>query len=160
MPIVNPTEASLEEFARRTPDDRPIVMVNLLRFREHAEYEDASPPCTGRKAYARYSKAVIPLLLEVGGVPLWMGRARDSVIAPDGESWDEILLVHYPSRAAFLRMVNSPAYRAIMKHRTAALADSRLVETRAAFLPRPILRLVGLLVRAKALVAPAVRPLH
>lgn len=156
MRTVNPTDEQIEAF-QRVPDDAPIVMLNLLRFRERADYSQGGQGGTGKQAYARYSKAVIPLLLEVGGHPLWMGKGRHAFIAPEGESWDEVLLVYYPSRRAFLRMVESDAYQRIMIHRTAALEDSRLVETRPAFLPRALLRAAGLAVRAKALLFPVVR---
>ncbi len=53
-----------------------------------------------------------------------------SVIGPPGEG-DDVLLVRYPSRAAFLAMVSDPGYRQAAVHRTAALADSRLVALRA-----------------------------
>jgi hypothetical protein len=85
-----------------------------------------------------------------------MGRARAALIAPEGESWDEVVLVHYPSRRAFLRMVQSDAYRAIVHHRTAALADSRLVEVRAVRLPRPLLAAARALTRARALLRPRI----
>lgn len=159
MPIVNPTIAHIEAYERATPDDEPIVMLNLLKFRARAEYPEggaARESGTGREAYKRYSKAVMPLLWEVGGQPLWMGDARASVIAPDDESWDEVLLVHYPSRSAFLRMVKSAPYQAILHHRTAALADSRLIETRATRLPRWILGAARRLLRLKTLVFPKI----
>src|SRR5262249_2690123 len=137
MPTVSPSRAQIEDFARSAPDAAPIVMLNLLKFRDVADYgEKARGRVTGRQAYARYSRAVIPLVWEVGGQPLWMGKARAGVIVPADESWDEVVLVHYPSRGAFVRMVSSAAYQAIMHHRTAALADSRLVETRAVHIPR------------------------
>ncbi len=158
MGTVNPTLDQIDAFERGTPDDAPIVMLNLLRFRDRADYGDGSGgEISGREAYDRYSKAVMPLLFEVGGLPLWMGKARASVIAPDGESWDEVVLVHYPSRRAFLRMIKSPAYQAIFHHRTAALADSRLVETRATALPSWLLRAGRAAVRAKALVFPRIQ---
>jgi uncharacterized protein (DUF1330 family) len=158
MQTVNPSREAIEDFARRTPDDAHIVMVNLLRFRERADYGEGSrEDVSGREAYARYSKAVIPLVWEVGGQPLWMGKARASVIAPEDEAWDEVLLVHYPSRRAFLRMVTSDAYQKILHHRTAALADSRLVETRPTAIPRWLFGAARGLLRAKALVWPAIR---
>ena len=157
MGTVNPTLDDIQRFARETPDDAPIVMLNLLRFRDRADY-GAAPGggVTGRKAYGRYSKAVLPLLFEVGGLPLWMGNARASVIAPEGESWDEVVLVHYPSRAAFVRMVTSEAYQAIMHHRTAALSDSRLIETRAVRVPSWVLRAARAAVRVKARFLPKI----
>jgi len=157
MTTVNPKLEQFQQFADQAPDDSPIVMLNLLKFREMAQYEPGGPPgLTGRQAYSRYSNAVIPLLLEVGGQPLWMGKARASVIAPEGESWDEVLLVFYPSRAAFVRMVRSDAYQAIMHHRTAALFDSRLIETSALRLPRLFLHVAGRVVRVKSWLFPKI----
>jgi len=157
MATVNPTQERVEAFERGAPDDKPIVMLNLLKFRDAADYGPDGPAgVTGRKAYSTYSKGVVPLLWEVGGQVLWMGNVREGLIAPDGESWDEVLLVHYPSRRAFVRMVTSDAYAKIMPHRTAALADSRLLETRAVALPGWVLGMARGLVRAKALVLPSV----
>ncbi|MGZ3422875.1 MAG: DUF1330 domain-containing protein [Polyangiales bacterium] len=152
MPIVNPSLEHMDSFEHAAPDAAAIVMLNLLRFRDVADYGDGSPPVSGKKAYARYSRGVLPLLLEVGGYPLWMGRARAGVIVPEGESWDEVLLVHYPSRHAFMRMVRSEAYQRVMVHRTAGLSDSRLIETTAARLPRFVLRVASTALRVKALV--------
>jgi uncharacterized protein (DUF1330 family) len=152
MRTVNPDRARIEDFARKAPDAAPIVMLNLLKFRDLADYEEkAAARVTGRKAYERYSKAVVPLLWEVGGQVLWMGKARAGVILPDDESWDEVVLVHYPSRGAFVRMVSSDAYQAILHHRTAALSDSRLIETRAVRLPRLLLAAARGATRTKAL---------
>lgn len=157
MFTVSPTRLALSRFADETPDEAPIVMVNLLRFRDVADYgPSGARGVSGRKAYAEYSRGVLPLLLEVGGLPLWRGEARASLIAPEGERWDEVLLVHYPSRRAFLRMVSSRAYAEVMPHRSAALEDSRLVETRVARLPRSLLRLARAAIRVKALVRPAI----
>jgi hypothetical protein len=51
---IDPTDDQLR--ARRDlPDDRPITMVNLLKFHAQARYEDGGEtPCSGREAYARY----------------------------------------------------------------------------------------------------------
>ncbi|NNL68297.1 MAG: DUF1330 domain-containing protein [Myxococcales bacterium] len=121
------------------PEDGPIVMINLLRFREQAEYPAgfAATPCTGPEAYGRYSEAVQPLLAGVGGRPIWVGLVRETLIAAGDESWHQAFLVEYPSRKAFLDMVSSPDYQAIAPHRTAALADSRLIASSGAVLPPP-----------------------
>ncbi len=74
---------------------------------------------------------MLPFLSAVGGRPIWRGKVGDCVIAPPGEHWDDALLVEYPSRGAFERMVADPGYQAIMGLRTAALDDSRLIATRA-----------------------------
>jgi len=135
---IEPRPEQLAAFAAG-PEDGPIVMLNLLRYREHARYPEgfAAAPCTGREAYGRYSEAVLPLLAAVGGRPVWIGLVRDALIAPVGEAWDDAILVQYPSRRAFLEMVAKPAYQAAMPHRSAALADSRLIATSGTFLPEP-----------------------
>ena len=158
MKTVDPSIAHIAQFERDTPDANPIVMVNLLKFRDVANYSapDGARVLTGRDAYRRYSKAVVPLVFEVGGQPMWMGSARSTVIAPDEESWDEVVLVHYPSRQAFLRMIKSKAYQSIVHHRTAALIDSRLVETRALPLPPWKIGIARTAVRMKALLFPKV----
>lgn len=100
MPVINPTLEQLAQFEKSIPDDKPIVMLNLLRFREVADYPPREPaeqgqsgkPATGREAYQRYSKRVMPFLWEVGGQPLWMGKGRHSLIAPEGETRARALL--------------------------------------------------------------------
>lgn len=128
---IDPTPQSLKALARKVPPDVPVVMLNLLRFREQAQYapERQQPARSGREAYAVYAKLIQPHLQRVGGKLVWQGQARHAAIAPDGEDWDEVLLVEYPSKDAFLAMVTSPDYQAITFHRSAALDDARLVVT-------------------------------
>ncbi len=131
MPSIEPSDAQLQELISATGDDHPIVMINLLRLRDRAEYPPGSDaePCSGREAYQRYGMAVFPMLTEAGGKILWLGSAKQVVIGPEGESWDEAILVQYPSRSAFLSMVTRPDYQKIAVHRSSALADSRLIAT-------------------------------
>jgi len=111
------------------PADTPIVMLNLLRFRKRAVYgrNAKEPPRSGIEAYTEYSRLVWPLLRAVGGKVIWRGKAHHALIAPADESWDEVLLVEYPSVGAFGEMVTSEEYQRIVFHRTAALLDSRLI---------------------------------
>jgi hypothetical protein len=105
MRTVEMDAKALEEFAASPGGDGPIVMVNLLRYREEAAYAAGSDeaPCSGREAYQeRYGSGVVPLIHAVGGRPIWFGRASFTVLAPEGERWDEAVLVEYPSRKAFL----------------------------------------------------------
>src|ERR1700739_973259 len=108
MRSINPSEQDIAAFSAEAVDSKPIVMVNLLRFRDQTEAGES-----GRKAYGRYSKAVLPLLWETGGQILWQGEVRTAFIAPTGEDWDEVLLVYYPNRKAFIRMVTSAAYQQV-----------------------------------------------
>ena len=115
----------------------PVVMLNLLRHREVADYSatpelDPGTPCSGREAYGRYSEAVLPLLAGLGGGIEMFGPCHGTLIGPEHEERHDIVLARYTSVAAFVGMVTSPEYGAIAGHRLAALADSRLVPTGAA----------------------------
>lgn len=110
---------------------QPVVMINLLRYRNQALYPPgfSADPCSGSDAYARYSRDAIRFVQAVGGQVVWRGSAKAIVIGPTTERWDDALLVQYPSKQAFLQMIGNPDYQAITVHRTAALEDSRLIAT-------------------------------
>ena len=125
---IEPTRAQLEALAAST-DDGPVVMINLLRFKDRADGIDAADGIRGAEAYARYGAAARPFLEGAGGSLLMATAASESVIGPEEGEWDMVLAVQYPSRAAFLGMISNPAYLEIHAHRAAALADSRLIAT-------------------------------
>jgi len=129
MPSLNPSRSQLAAFAETMPADTPILMLNLLRFAASAAYPSGSvhSPCSGREAYARYSQTALAKVHGVGGDVQVMAKAHVALIAPTVEHWDEVLLVRYPSKAAFLGMLADPDYQAATVHRSAALADSRLI---------------------------------
>lgn len=113
-------------------DEGSVVMLNLLRFRELADYsrhpELAPPsPISGKKAYGLYSTHTLPILHRAGGEVLFQGRARRFLIGPTDEHWDSVLLVGYESVGAFLTLTRDREYLAGVGHRTAALSDSRLL---------------------------------
>jgi uncharacterized protein (DUF1330 family) len=112
-------------------DGEPVVMINLLRYREQADYGGRADiePCSGRAAYGRYMKQAFAFVIAVGGAVFWQGAPKALLLGPPEERWDLALLVRYPSKEAFLAMVSDPAYQAITVHRTAALEDSRLIAT-------------------------------
>ncbi|MFQ5698215.1 MAG: DUF1330 domain-containing protein [Myxococcota bacterium] len=131
MGSVEPKPESVEALLAAAEEDGPIIMINLLRYRERAAYPEGfdAEPCSGREAYARYSAVAMQTLAGVGARPLWLGAVQATVIAPQGESWDDAILVEYPSRKAFVDMVTSEKYQSGAPHRTAALEDSRLIAT-------------------------------
>ncbi|MFQ5534184.1 MAG: DUF1330 domain-containing protein [Sphingomonadales bacterium] len=154
MKTIRPSEKQLDNFVNGSFDDKPIVMLNMLKFREQAEYEDGAPDArvrSGQEAYEIYSKAVAPIMWAVGGQVLWAGQANSTLIAPEGEDWDRMFLVRYPSRSALIKMTSSPAYQKVAFHRTAALENSRLFETRKIKLPTLILWVLRKVQRIKAL---------
>src|SRR5262245_41077942 len=100
----------------------PIVMVNLLKFRDKARYPDGrDPELSGRDAYNRYAVEVVKMLRALGGDVVYSGDARSLIIGHADSLWDEVALAQYPSRAAFLQMAMSPEMRVIGVHREAGL---------------------------------------
>jgi len=128
---LSPTPDAISELSMRSISG-PVTMLNLLRFRYIADYTDfpelaPSDPISGREAYGIYSAHTLPLLAEVGGKPVFVGEGGMLLIGPPDTTWDRVLLVEYPNLAAFLSMTRNSEYLAGAGHRTAALADSRLL---------------------------------
>jgi uncharacterized protein (DUF1330 family) len=123
MPV-HPTAEQIQELMSST-DDGPVLMLNLLRFKDAADGIDEG--VSGAEAYARYSAATEPFLRAVGGSVKIAGRADQSVIGPAAGEWDLMIVVEYPSRAKFLEMAVNPEYLAVLAHREAAVSDSRLI---------------------------------
>jgi uncharacterized protein (DUF1330 family) len=113
------------------PEEGPFVMVNLLRFREHAAYPDGRDGhLTGREAYDRYAVGVRELIDRLGGRIVYAGAVTGLLLGQVEDLWDAVGLVEYPSLPAFLGMIRSPAMREIEPHRTAGLAGQLNIRTR------------------------------
>ncbi|KAA3633386.1 MAG: DUF1330 domain-containing protein [Proteobacteria bacterium] len=131
MNYLEPTRASgAALFKRNIPGE--VVMLNLLRFRDTADYSsapDLAPerPITGRAAFQRYVEHALPLLRESGGELLLIGDAGQFFIGPEDESWDVVMLVRQSSIASFLAFASNADYLSGIGHRTAAIRDSRLL---------------------------------
>ncbi|MGE0623174.1 MAG: DUF1330 domain-containing protein [Pseudomonadales bacterium] len=126
MGMVHFDAGALEAMAAGDPDE-PVVMLNLLRYRDVAQSGHGVDGMSGREAYGVYGRRFEELHPRFGGEPMWMGRAGGTLIG--GEAWDLVILVRYPTRRQFVEMMRDPDYLAIAPIRAAALADSRLVET-------------------------------
>ncbi|MGI9595104.1 MAG: DUF1330 domain-containing protein [Acidimicrobiales bacterium] len=126
MSSIHADEQALATMAQKDLDG-PVVMLNLLRYRERAESGHGVDGLTGEEAYRFYGREFAKLNPRFGGEPIWMGLADQVVVGR--EDWDVVILVRYPSRAAFVSMMSDPDYQAIAPIRAAALADSRLIET-------------------------------
>ena len=112
------------------PENGPFVMVNLLKFKETAEYADGSDAdLSGAKAYARYGKGIQACLAAVDGKQIYAGAVTGLMIGEVEELWDMVALVEYPSLAAMQKMMSSPEYRAIEVHRKAGLAGQLNIRT-------------------------------
>ena len=125
---IQATDAQVEALLARDPGG-PINMLNLLKFKERAEYADGSEPeLSGQEAYMRYGTGVAELVTKAGGEFVF-GSAANTLVVGDGElEWDMVAIVKYPSVTAFKTMVDSPEYEAIHVHRDAGLAHQVLVQ--------------------------------
>lgn len=125
MPYIDPTKDAFKEFRE---DDRPgpINMLNLVRFRTKAVYQDGRN-VTGAQAYAAYGRESGPVFERLGGRIIWRGTMELMLIGPQDAHWDACFIAEYPSVDAFVEMIRDPIYREAVKHRQAAVADSRLI---------------------------------
>ena len=124
---IDPERDQFEAF-KKLPRDEAIMMLNLVRFRDKANYEDGRN-ATGAEAYAAYGRESGPIFRRVGGEIIWRGKPELMLIGPQDKNWDIIFVARYPTAAAFLEMVTDPDYRIAVKHRQAAVRDSRLIRT-------------------------------
>ena len=103
-------------------------MVNFLRHHEIAAYaEPHAAPISGAAAYERYGRNTMPLIGRIGGRIRWAGTRVRAVGENSEAPWHQIVLVQYPSRAAFIGMLHSDAYRRGTPHRDAGLEATELV---------------------------------
>jgi uncharacterized protein (DUF1330 family) len=131
--FIDPTREIMDAF-RALPLDRPVAMINLLRFRDQAAYPEDHPDAgagrTGAEAYGAYGRAAAGPFARAGGQQVWLGVPELTVIGPAEERWDLAFIAAYPTGQAFVDMLRDPEYRAAVVHRQAAVADSRLIRTR------------------------------
>jgi uncharacterized protein (DUF1330 family) len=116
------------QFLTELNHDGPVDMVNLFKFHDIAQYEEGSkePERTGREAFATYVRELKPIVKPAGtGTEIWRGAVHFDLTANSTDTWDEMLVVRYPSRAALIDLLSSKAFHHIHHHRAAALADSK-----------------------------------
>ena len=131
MPYLEPTREAGRALLGRAIEG-PIVMLNLLRFRDVADYSACSAlappsPISGIDAYRRYLELARPFVEGVGGELTFLGCGGPALIGPPDERWDAVLLVRHRGVAEFMAFATNEGYRNIAGHRMAALGDSRLV---------------------------------
>src|ERR1700719_582048 len=125
MGHIDPTK---EVFAQFRDSDRPglIHMLTLVRLRAQAAYPDGRKS-TGAQAYAAYGRESGPVFERLGGRIVWQGKVGIMLSGAHGERWDHCFIAEYPDVAAFAEMIRDPVYREAVKHRQAAVEDSRLI---------------------------------
>ena len=125
---VVPTPEQIRELSQ-DGHDRPIYMVNLLKFKEKAEYEDGrNTDLTGQQAYAIYGTEVVAHLAKVGGKPVIGGEVTGLRLGQVEDLWDMVAIAMYPNRKAMLEMITSPEYIKSAEHRAAGLEGQLNIE--------------------------------
>lgn len=124
---VYPTRERVEALLADTSAE-PVVMLNLLKFRDQAVYRDGYPTTlTGRAAYDLYAARMQRLVENKGGRFLFAGEIASMVIGEIENLWDTCALVEYPSAATFAKIASSPDFGEIGVHRTAGLEGQLLI---------------------------------
>jgi uncharacterized protein (DUF1330 family) len=128
---LQPTEEQIAGFFE-PGDDQQIYMVNLLKYKEKANYEDGrETDLSGREAYGLYAEGVVKTLAAVNGSVVFSGTVSRLMLGEVEELWDDVAIATYPSRAAMLEMASSEEYQKISVHRDAGLAGQLNIETHA-----------------------------
>ena len=110
--------------------DKPIYMVNLLKFKDKAEYPDGrETDLTGEQAFALYGEAMARILMGLGGGPMFSANVESLWLGQVEELWDAIVIAMYPNRRAMYDMLVSPEYQEAAIHRIAGLAGQLNIET-------------------------------
>lgn len=125
MPFIDSNPEALMAMGNADPT-QPIVILNMLRFRETALKGFGVDGMTGRDAFMRYGQMNAEDDVTYGAEPIWVGAAHNTIIGD--EKWDLVLLVRYPSRQHFIDKLNDATYLASAQVRAAALEDSRAIE--------------------------------
>jgi uncharacterized protein (DUF1330 family) len=128
---IDPDREAWDAF-KGLPRDKPIHMLNLIVLKAKAEYPSGHPDhgkdITGAEAYRAYGRAIGPVFERLGAHQVWSGAPQVMVTGPQSERWDLAFIAEYPNTQAFIDMVRDPHYREhVVPHRTAAVADSRLL---------------------------------
>lgn len=92
-----------------------VVMLNLLRFRQVADYSAAphlapKEPASGAEAYRLYVEHTLPHLEKSGGELIFLGRGGLFLIGPGDERWDAVMLVRQRSVADFMAFASNAEY--------------------------------------------------
>jgi uncharacterized protein (DUF1330 family) len=122
MSAIKPNKQQFVELME-APDEVPVVMLNLLKFKEQADGAGGS----GASEYNKYGEAAVQMVEARGGKVLWMGRADQILIGNPDEKWDAVALVQYPSRKDFVEMVSTPEYETAHEHRESGLERTVLI---------------------------------
>lgn len=127
--ILQPTGDQVRQFRDRQTGE-PIYMLNLLKFRDKAVYEDGrQSDLTGEQAYKLYGDGFRRVMEPKGCKVIYSGAVRGTLIGEGtDDAWDAMALIMYPSTQVMLDMFRDPEYQAVQQHRAAGLVGQLLIE--------------------------------
>ena len=124
---VTPTQEQLQNLLD-SDFEGPVSMLNLLKFKEHAEYADGrTSELSGAEAYSLYGEKMAPFVISKGGRLVFGGRAEPLMLGEVDELWDTVAIMEYPSKEAFVEIVSAPEVGEFSVHRSAGLAGQLLI---------------------------------
>ena len=127
---VTPNEKQLAGFLEGDIET-PIKMVNLLTFKDKAEYADGRQTnLSGKEVYQIYANEVQGHLEKVGGKSIFFGEVQRLMLGEVEELWDWVAIAEYPSRKAMLEMIMNSEYQKSEEHRSAGLSGQLNIETK------------------------------
>lgn len=130
--VLQPTGEQVRAFRDRQTGE-PIAMLNLLKFKEKALYEDGRPSeLTGLEAYQLYANAFHEIMGPRGARVLYSGGVRGLLIGEGDGLWDSVAVIEYPSTEVMLNMLRDEDYQRAQQHRAAGLEGQLLIECGAA----------------------------
>ena len=144
-----PSEQQLVDLLN-LPDKGPYHFVNLLKFKEKADYPSDHPlaekDLSGERAYNIYGMAALEHVTKRGGRLITSNNVVTTVIG-ESNNWDKVATMEYQTVNAFIDMLCDPDYQSELLHRDAGLLDTQLFVTKPQ-IARPVGRFKALLVKA------------
>ena len=129
---VYPNREQMKGFFEEGNDDQPIYMINLLKFKEKAEYKDGrETSLSGREAYALYGEIMEKHLIEIGGELIFKSKVTRITVGKVDELWDAIAIAKWPSKKVMGEnmMPTDPKLLEGYQHREAGLAGQLNIES-------------------------------
>ncbi|MEM9476258.1 MAG: hypothetical protein AAGA71_13260 [Pseudomonadota bacterium] len=149
------TDVSAFEAFLRSDDGRPFVMINLMEYRETAEYPEGyvmDADMTGAEAGTLYGQSVVLQLLMRGSYPVARAERHNTIINSVDQTageFDSFAMVRYRSRRDLIDMLSSDAFQSAEVHKWASLENTLVAPSRNSvsfrFVPFvPLFLLVGI----------------
>ena len=129
---VYPNREQMKDFFEEDSDNRPIFMINLLKFREKAEYKDGrETSLSGSEAYALYGEIMEKHLNEIGGEITFKSKVTRITVGKIEELWDAVVIAKWPSKKVMGEnmMPSDPDLLEGYRHREAGLAGQLNIES-------------------------------